>query len=156
MEPAHDAATCYHEAGHAVMALLLGRSIHKVSAVPNSLRLGQVEFKKGAAKLSDDWIEAEILIALAGPVAEAKFTGVFDEHSAGRDLRAVRKFAEDRVGDRQAERYERRMIAKAEYLLADEATWKAVVSIADELLAKGVVSGRAAKHHFDQAKKTIS
>lgn len=152
IEPAHDAATCYHEAGHAVMAILLGRSIHKVSAVANSLRLGQVEFKTGAAKQSDDWIEAEILIALAGPVAEAKFTGTFDERSAGRDLRAVRKFAEDRVGDRQAERYERRMIAKAEYLLSDEATWKAVEAIAAELLAKGTVSGRAAKHHFDRAK----
>lgn len=156
MAPAHDAATCYHEAGHAVMALLIGRSIHKISAVPNSLRLGQVEFKKGAAKQSDDWIEAETLIALAGPVAEAKFTGLFDEHSAGRDLRAVRKFAEDRVGVRQAERYERRMIAKAEYLLADEATWKAVETIAVELLAKGTVSGRAARHHFDRATKTRS
>lgn len=152
-EQASDAATCYHEAGHAVMAILLGRSIHKVSAVPNSLRLGQVEFKKGAAKQSDDWIETEILIALAGPVAEAKFTGVFDEHSAGRDLRAVRKFAEDRVGDRQAEHYERRMIAKTEYLLADEATWKAVDTIAGELLAKGTLSGRAARHHFEQATK---
>ena len=156
MEPSHDAATCYHEAGHAVMAILLGRSIHKVSAMPNSLRLGQVEFKKGAAKQSDDWIEVEILIALAGPVAEAKFTGTFDEHSAGRDLRAVRKFAEDRVGDRQADRYERRMLAKAKYLLTDDATWKAVEAIAAELLAKGTISGRAARHHYDQAKKTIS
>ena len=146
----HDPATCYHEAGHAVMALLLGRSIHKVSAVPNSLRLGQVEFKKGMAKQSHDWIEAEMLIALAGPVAEARFTGVFDEQGARRDLRMVRKYAEDRVGERQVERYERRMIAKAEYYFSDDGTWAAVVAIANELMAKGVVSGRAARHFFER------
>ena len=147
----HDPATCYHEAGHAVMALAMGRSIQKVSAVPNSLRLGVVEFKKGTAKQADDWIEAEILIALAGPLAEAAFTGAFDEHGAARDLRAVRKFAEDRVGDRQAERYERRMLAKAEYLMGDDATWNAVEAIAKELMEKGTISGRSARHLFDRA-----
>jgi ATP-dependent Zn protease len=146
-----DPATCYHEAGHAVVALSLGRDVHKVSAVANSLRLGQVEFKKGQAKKSDDWVEAEILIALAGPVAEARFTGVFDEFAAGRDLRAVREFARDRVGERQMERYERRMLAKTEYLLSDDGTWAAVEAIAKELIAQGVVSGRAARHLFDRA-----
>ena len=149
----HDPATCYHEAGHAVMALLMGRSIHKVSAVPNSLRLGVVEFKKGKSKQSDDWIEAEILIALAGPFAEAKFTGVFDERGSARDLRVVRKYAEDRVGERQVERYERRMLAKAEYLFADEGTWAAVEAIAKEMMDKGTISGRAARHLFEQSKK---
>ena len=149
--PEHDPATCYHEAGHAVMALAMGRSIQKVSAVPNSLRLGVVEFKKGSAKQADDWIEAEILIALAGPLAEAMFTGIFDPNGAGRDLRAVRKYAADRVGDRQAERYERRMLAKAEYLMRDDATWNAVEAIAKELMEKGTISGRAARHLFDRA-----
>lgn len=146
----HDPATCYHEAGHAVMALLMGRTIHKVTAVANQLRLGQVEFKKGAAKNSDDWIEAEMMIALAGPLAEARFTGVFNEPGARRDLRSVRKYSLDRVGERQAERYERRIISKTEYHLAESGIWKAVEMIAQELLAKGQISGRAARHLFDQ------
>ncbi|MFO0935257.1 MAG: M50 family metallopeptidase [Gemmataceae bacterium] len=147
----YDISTCYHEAGHAVMALVMGRSIQKVSAVPNSLRLGAVEFKKGPAKGVDDWIEAEILIALAGPLAEAKFMGQFDVHGAGRDLRVVRKYAEDRVGPRQVDRYERRMLTKTDYLLNDDDTWAAVELIANELFAKGMISGRAARHLFDQA-----
>ena len=147
----YDLSTCYHEAGHAVMALAMGRSIQKVTAVPNSLRLGAVEFKKGTSKQADDWVEAEILIALAGPLAEAKFTGQFDVHGAGRDLRVVRKYAEDRVGERQVDRYEKRMLMKAEYLLNDEETWTAVESIANELFAKGLISGRAARHLFDRA-----
>ena len=31
----HDEVTAYHEAGHAVIALALGRTVHKVSALPN-------------------------------------------------------------------------------------------------------------------------
>ena len=39
--------TAYHEAGHAVMALALRRSIERVSIEPNQLRLGQVKVAQG-------------------------------------------------------------------------------------------------------------
>ncbi len=38
-------ATAYHEAGHAVIALTLGRNVQRVSILPNQLRLGQCELK---------------------------------------------------------------------------------------------------------------
>ncbi len=43
------------------------------------------------------------------------------------------------------------MLSKVEAMLADHATWGAVELIAAELLKYGVISGRAARHLFDQA-----
>lgn len=149
--PRHDEATAYHEAGHAVLALVLGRPVHKVSVLPNRERLGEVRFGTGSAKPTDDWLEREILIALAGPLAEARFTGTFGHAEAAQDLRFVRRLALQRKSERAAERYEQRMSAKAEYLLGDEATWAAVVLIAAELMARGEISGRAARHLFERA-----
>jgi ATP-dependent Zn protease len=154
MEPQpHDEVTAYHEAGHAVIALALGRVIHKVSALPNRERLGECRFGKGTAKPTDDWVEREILIALGGMAAEARHTGTYAMDEAKEDLRFVRRLALERKSDRQVERYEQRMLDKVEYMLADDGHWKAVVLIAAELMKHGTISGRAARHLFEQATK---
>jgi ATP-dependent Zn protease len=150
MEPPYDEATAYHEAGHAVVALALGRPIHRVSVLPNRERLGQCEFRKGLVRPSEDWLEREILIALGGVAAEARRTGVYAWDQATRDSRYVRDLAVRRAGERQAERLERRLLAKAEHLLAREGHWRAVELIAAELRRSGTISGRAARHLFDQ------
>jgi ATP-dependent Zn protease len=150
----HDPATAYHEAGHAVVALALGRPVHRVSILPNSERLGQCEFRKGLQKRSEDFIETEILISLAGMVAEARHTGRYDHGGADRDLRYVRKLALERASDRAVDRLERRMLAKTEYLLSDDANWRAVEQIAAELLKHGQISGRAARHFYELAAKS--
>ena len=103
------------------------------------------------ARPSEDSLEREILIALAGMAAEARHTGKYGFAEADRDLRYVRRLVLQRTSPRQAERYERRMLAKVEYLLADEGNWKAVEAIAAELLKLGAISGRAARHLFDRA-----
>ena len=149
-KPQHDAATAYHEAGHAVVALSLDRPVHRVSVLPNRERLGQCEFGKGRFRPSEDWVEREILIALAGMAAEARHTGTYAHEEADRDLRYVRRLVLQRTSERAAERYERRMLAKVEYLLADDGHWRAVELIAAELLIHGVISGRAARHLFDR------
>ena len=151
--PAHDPATAFHEAGHAAIALALERPVHRVSVLPSRDRLGQCEFEKGVARPSEDSLEREILIALAGMAAEARHTGKYGFAEADRDLRYVRRLVLRRTSPRQAERYERRMLAKVEYLLADEGNWKAVEAIAAELLKFGVISGRSARHLFDRACK---
>ena len=43
------------------------------------------------------------------------------------------------------------MLAKVENLLADDGHWRAVESIAAELVAKETISGRQAVHLFEQA-----
>src|SRR6266851_9830456 len=150
MDPPHDEATAYHEAGHAVVALALGRPVQRVSVLPDREQLGHCEFGKGVFRPSEDWLEREILIALGGIAAEARYSGDYAWGGAGRDRLYVRQLAVQRAGERQAERLERRMLAKAEHLLAKEGHWRAVELIAAELLRCGAISGRAARHLFDR------
>ena len=149
---ANEIATAYHEAGHAVMALALGRPVQRVSVLPNHLRLGQCEIKKGSFKPTDDALEARILILLGGPAAEARHTGKYCWAGAAQDLRGVRSLTQMRAAsERQVERLERRMLDKAEHILDQPGMWEAVVQIADELLRCTTISGRAARHFFDKA-----
>ena len=152
MEPPFDEATAYHEACHAVVALALGRPIHRVSVLPDGQFLGLCRFGKGAFRPSEDWLEREILIALGGLAAEARYSGDYAWDAADRDRQYVRQLAVRRAGERQAERLERRLLAKAEHLLAQEGHWAAVQLIAAELLRRGVISGRAARHLFDRGR----
>jgi ATP-dependent Zn protease len=150
MEPPHNEATAYHEAGHAVVALALGRPVQCVSVLPDRVHLGRCEFRKGTFRPSADWLEREILIALGGVAAEARHTGTYAWDGAARDRQFVHRLAVQRAGERQAERLERRLLAKAEHLLARTGHWRAVELIAAELLRHGAISGRAARHLFEQ------
>jgi ATP-dependent Zn protease len=152
MDPPFDEATAYHEAGHAVMALALGRPVHRVSVLPDGQFLGLCRFGKGIFRPSEDWLEREILIALGGIAAEAIHTGDYAWDGAARDRQYVRGLAVQRAGERQAERLERRLLAKAEHLLAQQGHWRAVELIAAELRQRGVISGRAARHLFERGR----
>ncbi len=149
-EPVYNVATAYHEAGHAVVALVLGRPVQRVSILPDRVRLGHCEFKKGKFKPSEDWLEREILIALGGVAAEARLTGEYAWGGASQDYRYVHGLAVQRAGAKQAPRLEQRLLAKAEHILGQESNWRAVELIAAELLVHGVLSGRAAQHFFDR------
>jgi ATP-dependent Zn protease len=147
-------ATAYHEAGHAVVALALGRPVQRVSILPDRERLGSCAFGKAVFRPSEDWLEREALIALSGLAAEARFTGVYAFDGAARDRRYVAELALQRAGDaRKAERLERRLLAKVEHLLSQEEIWRAVERIAAELLRSGAISGRAARHPFEDARR---
>ncbi len=149
MKETYDEATAYHEAGHAVVALVLGRQVHHVSVLPNRDRLGVCEFRKPSFRPTEDWVEREILISLGGIAAEARHTGVHAWGSAGRDFQYVHELAVARAGERRAERYTMRMLSKAEHLIAQEDNWRAIELIAKALLASGSISGRAARHFFE-------
>jgi hypothetical protein len=148
MEPTFDQATAYHEAGHAVLALVLDRPVEWVSILPDREHLGLCEFGKGVYRPSEDWLEREILIALGGIAAEARLTGIYAWDAAARDQKYVQRLAVQRSGERRAERLQRRLLAKAEHFLADEGHWLAVELIAAELLRLGEISGRTALHLF--------
>jgi len=148
-----DEVTAYHEAGHAVMALVLGRPVAFVSALPARQHLGICEFGKAVFRPSEDWLEREMLIALAGIAAEAYHTGTYDWHAGGKDAAYAERLALDRADghERKAQRLVRRMLAKAEHLLGQPAHWRAVGLLAAELVRRGEVSGRAARHFFEQS-----
>ncbi|MCM2370917.1 ATP-dependent metallopeptidase FtsH/Yme1/Tma family protein [Aporhodopirellula aestuarii] len=152
-------ATAHHEAGHAVMAVSLGRTIHKVTIAPGkpqfgAARLGHCEVKKGRFKGSHDPLEDDVLILMAGMVAEARFTGQYCHRGAARDLKDVANLLCTRAASpRQHETLQRRMLAKTEHILRDAAHVEAIECIAKELLNKTTISGRSVRHHFQQAQQ---
>src|SRR6185295_4967547 len=91
-------ATAYHEAGHAVMALALGRNVQRVSVQDNHLRLGHCEIKKGSFRPVKDAVETQILILLGGLAAETRQIGDYDSEGAAQDLREVRSLTQTRAG----------------------------------------------------------
>jgi hypothetical protein len=109
------------------------------------------QFRNPVFRPSEDWLEREILISLAGLAAEAIHTGNYAWDEASRDLVYVRKLTAQRAGERRAERLERRMLAKVEHLLGQESAWRAVELIAAALLEQGEISGRTVRHLFERA-----
>ena len=109
-------------------------------------------FEKGRSKPTGDWLEDEVMILLAGMVAESSFTGRYCEQGAAVDLRAVDRLLDSRVRtERQLDKLRQRLINKTEHLLSEPAHATAVKAVAQELLLKGEVSGRLVKHHLNQA-----
>lgn len=155
-------ATAYHEAGHAVMALTLGRPIQKVTISPAQLqtggiRLGVCRIQKRRFNASKDCLEDDVLILFAGMVAESHFTAQYCRHGAAQDLRAAKRLLANRAtNERQLERLESRLLDKAAHLLGDEGHAKAIALIAQELLQKETISGRAVRHLFQQALQQVS
>jgi ATP-dependent Zn protease len=144
-------ATAYHEAGHAVVALAVGRNIEKLSVVRNSLRLGVVQLGKGRTGRKQDYYENESVILLGGLVSEQKFTGVYNWSGAQQDLSSLRRLSLARVSsDKEAERLERKLLEKTSYLLDQEANWRSVEKIVIALMEGDAISGRAARHLFEQ------
>ncbi|MEI7684601.1 MAG: cell division protein FtsH, partial [Planctomycetota bacterium] len=129
-----------------------GRGVMQVSVLPDRENLGVCEFGKTPVRPTEDWLEREMLIALGGLAAEAKYSGTNGWEGARRDLAYVRQLAIRRAGDKRAERLERRLLAKTEHLLNQDEHWRAVELIAAELVRLGSISGRAARHFFEQGK----
>jgi hypothetical protein len=144
--------TAYHEAGHAVAALALGRPVAWVSIRPDRKFLGVCAFQKGVFRPSEDWVEREAVIALAGPAAEAGYTGQLDWVGAAHDYDYALDLARGRGGrdGKKADRLVKRWLAKADHLLGRGNTWDAVERIAAELVRLEEISGRAARHLFEK------
>lgn len=154
-------ATAYHEAGHAVMAMILGRAVQKVTIVPGqshlgAQRLGACHLQKGKSRSSHDFLEDEVMILLAGMVAESQITGQYCQQGAAQDLRFVRRMLQSRnEGEKQIQRLEKRLLSKTEHHLLDAAQWQAVETIARELIRCETISGRAVKHLYDQSLRDV-
>jgi ATP-dependent Zn protease len=154
--PDHDGdeATAYHEAGHAIIALVLGRPVEKVTIQGNTLRLGQCQMSNRRGSPIKDEVEVHALILLAGVASEARITGFFNWNGAQQDLQGIRRLARFRATtERQEERLQQRWLDKVEYMLDDESTWKAIADVAKELLEKRSLSGRTVAHILNQCTK---
>ena len=149
---AAEIATAYHEAGHAVMSLVLRRPVERVSIQANQLRLGHCELRKGVHGPLKDAIENEILILLGGVGAEARHTGDYAWEAASDDMRTIRRLLEARSDNaRQVKRTQQRLLDKVEHLLDQPGVWTAVERVAAELLQNTSISGRAVRGCYEQA-----
>lgn len=149
---AEEIATAYHEAGHAVISLVLRRPVERVSIQANQLRLGHCELRKGVHGPLKDAVENEILILLGGIGAEARHTGEYAWEAASEDMRTIRRLLEARCeSPRHMKRTQQRLLSKAEHLLDQPGVWTAVERVAAELLQNTSISGRAVRGAYEQA-----
>jgi ATP-dependent Zn protease len=147
-------ATAFHEAGHAIIAVLLGRPVEKVSVVRNSLRLGVCQMSKRKGAPIQDEIETQALIQFAGLISEAKWTGKFNWAGAQQDLIQIRQLARYRgASEKQVERLQRRWMDKTDYMLSDNQTWSLVEKLARELVGRKTVSGRFVANLVEQRER---
>ena len=149
-------ATAYHEAGHAIVAISLGRNVEKCTIVRNTIRLGAVHLGKRRGQRQQDFFEVEAMILLGGLVSEARHTGQHNWGGAQQDLRALRRLTLARVDtDQQVERLEKRLLDKTAHHLEQPGHWEAVELVVAELIKHQAISGRSARHMFEEAVKRI-
>jgi hypothetical protein len=156
----------YHEAGHVVVRIVLGLAVRRVYILPVD-RIAMVQpgelygravhakpfrvdltrrFGHSRSRLNTRLrIEAEIMVAYAGPLAETRASGRRRrEGSCGDREAAVSTLRFMRLCD--SEREERAYLvwlrARTENLLADRVTWLAIEMVAGELLRCGQLTGK--------------
>lgn len=138
-------ALAHHEAGHAIAAVELKRTILYVSVQPSGdcpghCALGNMSTaRKGLRRR----IEREILILLSGPAAEAAFAGRLNERGARGDFADAIELSNDMFGSRAEqsawldEQYDR-----AEAFVAGPRRQALIRAVAAELLAYGQLGAK--------------
>ena len=135
----------YHEAGHALMAVLLGGKVKQVTIEPDNDdgpdRQGDTQVVWRRAGLSDkEFAKIAVQVSLAGPVAEMIYSG--DPYHPGlvaewaADWREAWEVAAPLYADEQQrlEYLENVSIQLYHRLMKDE-LWSALAALADNLLA---------------------
>jgi ATP-dependent Zn protease len=141
----------YHEAGHALMALLLGGKVEQVTIEPDNddgpLRQGDTRVLWRHAGLSNkEFARKAVQVSLAGPVADMIYSG--DPYHPG----LVAEWAADwdeawqaaillYPDERQRLAYLERISIQLYNRLKDDDHWAAVASLADHLLAHETLEG---------------
>ena len=145
-----DEITAWHEAGHSVVAVMLGGVVDTVSVeVPDGEAAGVTGvFWGNASDASDARSQAfnDIHVALAGPIAEMIFVGDYDylrikqEHAVDWEIVAT---AVERLGlDAIAAKKLLASIATGLYQrLREDAVWSAVADVAERLELDGTIDG---------------
>jgi hypothetical protein len=155
-------ATAYHEAGHAVAAFAVGRTVPSIRVRPGDGFNGRV-MMAGIGKLGPHGLvstlrqrniaEKTIIVCLAGGVAEKRFradgqpVGDDDDREKAGQLLTLLGFHND-AQRRLFGRYLRRV---ARDVLAEH--WYLVVILAGELVERGSMSGRAARGFLVEHRK---
>jgi hypothetical protein len=147
--------TAYHEAGHAVAAFRLNRSVRKLSIIPDETTGNLGLTQNTATKVDEDsnrfaaFAERQIVILFAGGAAEAKHRGQNDHKGANQDYQSAVELALKVCGsEEEAEKYLAWLKCCAKNMMANRELWQAVTALAEELLAKKEIKGAEAKRIF--------
>lgn len=135
----------YHEAGHALMALLLGGQVQQVTIEPDNDdgpdRYGDTQVLWRRAKFSDkEFAEMAVQVCLAGPVAEMIYSGEpyhpgFVAEWAGDWRDAWEAAAPLHADERKRLKYLEDVSIRLHHRLKEDDLWAAIASLADNLLA---------------------
>jgi hypothetical protein len=149
-------AIAFHEAGHAVLAWYLGRTIERVRLEVDAGR-GLTETSAPAQMTAED-LHQEAMILLGGGEAEFRFAPHRRGCSRGarfdwsRALRLIRESLDIKIKtpdrrwlDREAEFIESRLAGEVRTLFEGPRLWQAVKAAAEALLQDGILSGPRAE-----------
>ena len=156
--------TAYHEAGHTVMAYWLRKRIRYITIVPNTdcqghLRRGKnqdlhdAEYDRSPRTRSG--IEKEVMVAFGGPVAEQILTGsrYYSKGSQGDAYKAADFISYLVSGDKELGAYLKWLETRTEAILNIPTVWQAVKALANELLARKHIGGKAARDIIQDSMK---
>jgi len=141
----------YHEAGHALMAVLLGGKVKHVTIDPENDdgpdRYGDTQVHWRRARITDrEYAEIAVQVCLAGPVAEMIYSG--DPYHPG----LVAEWAADwqdawdaaallHADERKRLKYLEDVSIQLYHRLQEDNLWAALASLADNLLAHETLEG---------------
>jgi ATP-dependent Zn protease len=169
-------ATAHHEAGHAILSIVLKRPLVRVSIRPDAetFRFGICQGRPCVPAWLDweaedqtprarRWFERELVVLYAGQVAEAKFLGrAHAPHGAGHDDGTAADFALKFCGqsEDEASAFLGWMYARARTLVNVEHHWHGVRRLAEALLEREELSGRSIRKvwhaSLDESRQGIS
>lgn len=153
-------ATAYHEAGHAVAAVLTRRALASVDIEPTAARSGFCRFTEvpWPRRPSKRRCEDAILRSLAGPAAEELWLGL-EPSPYGMSLRMAGPGFIDNVessiieGSHREHDLDRGALWRRAVEMV-RTNWSAVEALADALLSAGQpISGKEARHVIAEALK---
>jgi hypothetical protein len=152
--------SAYHEAGHAMMCLLLGRPIRCIHIVPDGFAEGSVMTWPRAVRRHRTWsrrLENDLAVACAGDAAESLEYGtprVLSGDDDFGDRRAARRHLEGlRLGEAGLEAAFRRGIDIAASRLERPEVWVQVQALAARLMAERILAHGDAKRVCRQARR---
>jgi hypothetical protein len=157
--------TAYHEAGHALMAVLLGGQVQRITIAlderdsdndDGSQRAGDTQVHWRRAGSGDkEFATKAVQVSLAGPVAEMIYSG--DPYHPGLVAEWAADWREAWAAAAPLHRDERKRLAYLEQVSIDlhhrlqaVALWAALASIADHLLAHETLDGEQVEEIIGQ------
>ena len=153
-------ATAYHEAGHTIMRLELGRRVTHVTIKPKGDTLGHVRHRPPKVDVewfwadwaTRRWTETAIMVALAGPEAEKRLMGRRNNIGASGDDAWVAELAiRAIVGDEERNAYLRWLELRVRDFVAFSQFWVQVESVAAALLERETLTGKEVDQIREQA-----